>query len=179
MVGDPDDERTVADPYDRDRRVPPERPAARGARAPDRAAARSPGDPVKPRLRNTFAATHIRPMTTASDKISRTNSMSVDAERHQFSSTTISDDADAELFVDHDDFAVPDERAVDEHVDGTAGGAVELDDRTGLQPDDVAYLQPPAPELGGDFHVHVVEQARAVGPGPRRTPVPSSSGWNS
>ena len=158
VVGDADDERTLADPHDRDRRVATERPRARGARrcGPRGPAVRRP--PVKPRLRSTFAATHIRPITTASEKISRDEQHERRGGGHQFSSTHDLGDADAELLVDDDDFAVPHERAVDEHVDGAAGGAVELDHRSGSQGDDVAHLQPPAPELGGDFHVHVVQQ---------------------
>jgi len=91
-------------------------------------------------------------MTTASDRISRTNRMSVDAEAISFVHDDLRD-PDPELFVDDDDFAVPHEGAVDEDVDGAARRAIELDDRTRTQPDDVAYLQPPSPELGGDFHV--------------------------
>src|SRR5712671_7072784 len=78
-------------------------------------------------------------------------------------------DADTELLVDDDHFAVPYERTVDEDVDGTARGAIELDHGTGLQADDVAHFHAPAPELGGHFHVHVVEQReRSRRPGPAR-----------
>src|SRR5262249_34860881 len=41
--------------------------------------------------------------------------------------------ANPELVVDDDDLAVRDERAVDEHVERIAGGAVELDDRALVQ----------------------------------------------
>src|SRR5690606_34890616 len=81
-------------------------------------------------------------------------------------------DPHAELVVDHDDVAARHEAVVDEHVDGGAGGAVELHDAALAEAQQVADLEAHAPQLDGDDEVDVGEQvevgrARVGGAGPQ------------
>src|SRR3954463_11711030 len=102
-----------------------------------------------PRLRSTDASKSISPMTTPSDSTSRASSPSTDVSGIEAPSDRVRRgrgrvdahdlrDADAELLVDDDDLAAGDQCAVDEHVDRTPRGAIELDHRTRREREQVA-----------------------------------------
>src|SRR4051812_6746333 len=81
-------------------------------------------------------------------------------------------DAHRVVLIDHDDLAVCDQAPVEQHVCRCPGGAVELDDRTGLEGEDVAHRHPGASDLYGERHLHVGDAAeladhRIVGDGCR------------
>src|ERR1700734_579311 len=76
--------------------------------------------------------------------------------------------ADAELLVNHDDFAVCDQSAVDEYVEGLAGRPIELDDRALIELQEIANRNARAPDLHrkchwnveNDVHIHVAIDLR-------------------
>ena len=112
--------RLVAGAHDRDRRVPPER-------APrDRRRSCTPGPPRRADAADAAPAHDARREPhQADDDPEREDQAGEQRERRRRSTSGRAHrlrgddlrDADAELFVDHDDFAARDQRAVDEHVD--------------------------------------------------------------
>src|SRR5690348_7987305 len=68
--------------------------------------------------------------------------------------------ADAELLVDHHHLAVRDQRAVDEHVQRLAGGAVQLHHRALVQLQQVADADAGAADLHGQGHRHVEDHVQ-------------------
>ncbi|WBL34988.1 hypothetical protein O0235_09310 [Tepidiforma flava] len=73
------------------------------------------------------------------------------------------DDADAEVFIDDDDFAAGDEAVVDEDVDGFAGDAVEFDDGAGAEAEDFGDGEAGPAEFDGDVHFEAGEEFDAGG----------------
>src|SRR6188768_3699672 len=68
-------------------------------------------------------------------------------------------DAHRVVLVDHDDLAVRDQPAVEQHVCRGPGGAIELDHRTRLEGEHVTHRHSGASDLHGERHLHVRDAA--------------------